>query len=147
MENKTFIIRHKKTLIIATVFILAGIIIFGLKVSRVNDYNNLSDLIIVDKPKTDETVLSPLLITGQARGYWFFEAGFPVKIYDSEGNQLGIAVAQTTNEWMTEDFIPFAAILEFSKPSSKTGTLVLEKDNPSGLPENDDKLIIPIRFD
>ena len=48
---------------------------------------------------------------------------------------------------MTKDFVPFKAELEFSLPSTETGVLILEKDNPSGLPENDDELRIPIRFD
>jgi len=48
---------------------------------------------------------------------------------------------------MTEDFVPFSARLEFTKPVSETGAVVLQKDNPSGLPEHDESLVIPIRFE
>ncbi len=106
-----------------------------------------SNLIIVEKPKLDELVESPLLINGRARGYWYFEASFPVRIFDDNGVELGVAIAQAGGEWMTEDFIPFAAILEFKKPSTERGVLVLQKDNPSGLPEHDAELKIPIAFD
>lgn len=108
---------------------------------------DLSDLIIVEKPKPDEFVVSPLLINGRARGYWYFEASFPIRIYDANNVELGVAVAQAGGEWMTEDFVPFAAILEFKKPSTEKGVLVLQKDNPSGLPEHDAELRIPIIFD
>ncbi len=106
-----------------------------------------SDLIILEKPKSDEFVESPLLINGRARGYWYFEASFPIRIFDDNDIELGVAVAQAGGEWMTEDFVPFAAILEFKKPSTERGVLVLQKDNPSGLPEHDAELRIPIAFD
>ena len=54
--------------------------------------------------------------------------------------------AQAQSDWMTEEFVPFKAMLEFSAPTTATGTLVLEKDNPSGLPENADSLIVPVKF-
>ena len=47
---------------------------------------------------------------------------------------------------MTENFVPFRTELEFRTPTTERGTLVLEKDNPSGLPENSDELRIPVRF-
>jgi hypothetical protein len=47
---------------------------------------------------------------------------------------------------MTEDFVPFEATIKFEKPDTETGFLVLERDNPSGLPEYDDELIIAVRF-
>src|SRR3989344_2208640 len=112
-----------------------------------NSMPNSSDLIVVEKPKSGELVESPLLINGRARGYWYFEASFPVRIFDDNGVELGVAIAQAGGEWMTEDFVPFVAILEFKKPSTKKGVLVLQKDNPSGLPEHDAELRIPVVFD
>ena len=106
-----------------------------------------SDLIIVEKPKSYDLVESPLLINGRARGYWYFEASFPIRIFDDNGIELGLALAQAGGEWMTEDFVPFAAILEFKKPSTERGVLVFQKDNPSGLPEHDAELRVPILFD
>ncbi|MDP4007550.1 MAG: Gmad2 immunoglobulin-like domain-containing protein, partial [bacterium] len=91
-------------------------------------------------------IKSPVLVTGQARGYWFFEASFPVKVFDSAGKELGAGVAQALSEWMTEDFVPFQTTVQFAKPTTQSGFLILEKDNPSGLPEHDDQLQIPVRF-
>lgn len=89
---------------------------------------------------------SPLVITGKARGTWFFEGDFPVKLFDGTGNLLTAVPAQAQDEWMTEDFVPFKAELEFELPLTDTGILVLEKDNPSGLPEHADEFQIPVRF-
>jgi hypothetical protein len=47
---------------------------------------------------------------------------------------------------MTEEFVPFTATLTFEQPETETGFLVLEKDNPSGLPEQADELRIPVSF-
>ena len=106
-----------------------------------------ADLIRLITPRPNEIVTSPLIVTGEARGYWFFEASFPVQILDARGNQIAVIPAQAQGEWMTEEFVSFRAELNFATPlDSDTGTLVLEKDNPSGLPENEDELHIPIKF-
>jgi hypothetical protein len=60
--------------------------------------------------------------------------------------------AQAQGEWMTQEYVPFSITLEFENPSfeadfSKRGALILQKDNPSGLPEHDDSLEIEIRFE
>lgn len=105
-----------------------------------------TDLIRIASPRPNDTIQSPIRITGEARGFWFFEASFPVKIYDANGKELGTAIATATEDWMTEEFVPFEAMMEFKAPTTAAGTLVLQKDNPSGLPENDDKLVVPVKF-
>lgn len=104
------------------------------------------DLLTVDFPLPDDAVSSPLTVFGSARGGWYFEGSFPIKIYDSNGKLLGSALAQAQGDWMRAEYVPFTARLTFAAPSTPTGTLVLEKDNPSGLPEHADQLAIPIRF-
>ena len=105
------------------------------------------DLIRLDCPRPNQEIESPLIIQGQARGYWFFEGDFPIFLTDWDGLIIGQAIAQAKGEWMTEEFVQFEAVLEFEKPEySNRGTLILQKDNPSGLPENDDALEIPVVF-
>lgn len=105
-----------------------------------------TDLIIIDNPRPNQEIASPLLIQGQARGYWFFEASFPVKLYDGNNNLIAVGIAQAKSDWMTENFVPFEVELIFSPAETAKGVLILEKDNPSGLPENDDELRVPIYF-
>lgn len=104
------------------------------------------NLIRVTTPLPNAVVRSPLTIGGEARGTWYFEATFPVKLLDANGKELAAIPAQAQGEWMTENFVPFTATLAFPKPETKTGVLVLQKDNPSGLPANDDELRIPVIF-
>jgi len=104
------------------------------------------NLIQVENIVRGQLVQSPVVLKGKARGYWYFEASFPIRIYDGNGDELGVTIAQAQEEWMTENFVPFEATLQFKTPKTKQGFLVLEKDNPSGLPENADELRIPITF-
>lgn len=108
---------------------------------------DMSNFIRVTTPVKDQLVRSPLLIQGEARGTWYFEASFPVKLLDANGLQLAILPAQAEGEWMTGNFVPFKAEMRFAIPTTETGTLVLENDNPSGLPEFSKEYRIPVRFD
>lgn len=105
-----------------------------------------SNLIRVDSPLPNQEVSSPLVVKGQARGTWYFEASFPVRLLDGTGKEIAVVPAQAEGDWMTEEFVPFKAELKFDAPGIIEGTLVLEKDNPSGLPENVDQISIPVRF-
>lgn len=103
--------------------------------------------VFVSNIKPGDTVASPLTVEGEARGTWYFEASFPIELLDANGNRLVMVPAQATDEWMTEDFVPFRVTLEFpAQPAGSIGTLILHKDNPSGLPEHDDNLHFPVKF-
>lgn len=96
-------------------------------------------------PKDNQEVKSPIKITGKARGFWFFEGSFPIDLVDSSGNIITSTIATSTEGWMTENFIDFSATLEFSKPTSTIhALLVLKKDNPSGNPDFDASIFIPV---
>ena len=102
--------------------------------------------------KPGDTVSSPLTVTGEARGTWFFEASFPIMAVDWDGRIIAQVPAQAQGEWMTEEFVPFSATLIFTTPTAgdpavNRGSLILQKDNPSGLPEHDDSLEIPVVFE
>jgi hypothetical protein len=97
-------------------------------------------------PANNGVISSPLHITGQAKGTWYFEGTFFVKLVDAHGIILAQGPVKSTSNWMTEDFVPFIADLTFASSTTATGTLIFEKDNPSGLPENDASTTVPVRF-
>lgn len=111
------------------------------------DINAQKDLIRVSGIQANQMVKSPLKVSGEARGNWYFEASFPVKLLDANGRLLAEAPAQAKGDWMTTNFVPFEVTLTFAKPTTATGVLVLEKDNPSGLAEYADELRIPVKFE
>ena len=100
----------------------------------------------VTAPSPGAQIASPLTVAGEARGSWYFEASFPVRLVDASGQQLAIVPAQAKGEWMTSNFVPFEVQLSFGTPPTGSGFLILQKDNPSGLPEQADSLVIPVRF-
>jgi hypothetical protein len=103
--------------------------------------------IIVTEPLANTIVKSPLTIRGEVQGNWSFEASFPVAITDNSGNVLVQTPAQLKGDWMTDQMVPFEVILQFQVPQGvSTGQLIFKKDNPSGLPANEDSLTIPVRF-
>lgn len=100
----------------------------------------------VTSPVENTKVTSPLTVTGQARGMWYFEASFPVQLLDGNGQEIAVIPAQAQGDWMTAEMVPFIATLVFTHPSTSTGTLILKKDNPSGDPQYDAQIAIPIQF-
>lgn len=82
--------------------------------------------------ETNALVTSPLTISGKALGSWFFEASFPVNLFDSNNKLLGQGVAQAQGDWMTADFVPFTVSITFDQPETPSGYILFKNDNPSG---------------
>jgi hypothetical protein len=105
-----------------------------------------TDMVKVLSPLPNATVASPLLVRGEARGNWYFEASFPVRLLDASGREIATGIATAQGDWMTTEFVPFEARLTFAAPPTSSGTLVLERSNPSGLPQNAGDVRVPVRF-
>lgn len=135
-------------IIVVGISIIFSVFVFSqLKhTQQVVQQEDKKDSIVLDTPIAQSVVVSPLHLSGKARGMWYFEASFPITILDSNGKEIGSGHATAQSDWMTTDFVPFTADVEFSNPASKLGTLVLKKDNPSGDPSRDDSLVVPVFF-
>lgn len=97
--------------------------------------------------KSGAKVTDGFVLVGEAR-LWYFEGDFPVSVADDNGNVIFRGPASAQEEWMTDQFVPFQVTLDFDKsPETKKGKLILQKDNPSGLMENDEVVEVPIRFE
>ena len=154
----------KKTLpIIVIILIVIGLGVWwrfdAPQVDTENIGNELEkiDLVRLEAPRPNQVIKSPLIVRGEARGYWFFEASFPIYLTNWDGLIIAQDIATAKGDpatgelnWMTENFVPFEATLTFESDKnaySNRGTLILRKDNPSGLPEHDDALEIPVIFE
>ncbi|MEK7641770.1 MAG: Gmad2 immunoglobulin-like domain-containing protein [Patescibacteria group bacterium] len=109
------------------------------------------DMIEVTTPLPGTAISSPLVISGFARGPWYFEASFPVTLTDGDGLIIAEGPAQAQGEWMTTDRVPFTISLNFAVPANadafgRRGTLILKNDNPSGDPARDMAVEIPVLF-
>lgn len=117
----------------------------------ITDITKKANLIRVTTPRPEQIITNPLIVEGEARGSWFFEASFPLVLTDWDGRIIAQGYATALDEWMTEEFVPFRGVLEFEEPEfigefSNRGSFILMKDNPSGLPEHDDALEMTIYF-
>ncbi len=105
------------------------------------------DEILINSPKENEKIKSPLKIEGKAKGNWFFEAQFTAELYDANDNILGRTILKSKGNWMTENFVPFEGELKFSKPATSFGKLRFLSDNPSGIPEKQKIFEMPVQFE
>lgn len=107
--------------------------------------NSDESMIKLDLVRPGVTVLPKFIVSGEARGPWYFEASFPVEVLDKDGKQIAQGIAEAQGEWMTEKFVPFRAEVNVGDYAGRA-TLILKKDNPSGMPENDASLSVPVEI-
>ena len=111
-------------------------------------YTNASaNNIVVESPTPVAVTGKEFSVIGKARGPWYSEASFPVEVLDANGKTIASGVAQAQGEWMTENFVPFKANLKVPDTYTGRATLVLRKDNPSGLSENDASVSFPFTIE
>jgi len=133
-------------IIILVLIVLAGGLWWWRNHQQVQ-FSQYKDFVILTNPIAGDYITSPVIIEGKARGVWFFEASFPIIIVDWDGLIIGQGIAQAQSEWMTTDYVPFRAEILFIKSAVKNnGWIILKKDNPSGLSQNDDAFEVPIVF-
>lgn len=107
----------------------------------------VTELINVDQPLPNSEISSPLTVTGEAVGNWYFEGTFSLELRDAQGNVVAQGNAEAQGEWMTESFVPFTATLRYDNPpDDERGSLVFMKANPSGLEENAQSYSLPVLF-
>jgi hypothetical protein len=107
-------------------------------------------VIEIQSPQAGDSVTSPISVSGQARGYWFFEATAPVTVTNWDGLVIGEGYIEADEDWMTEDFVPFSGSIMYTQqpsPYSATGTIIFHKANASGLPENDAAVEITVQLE
>lgn len=118
------------------------------------------DLLEITLPRADENSSVPVCylqspkttckIAGRARGTWFFEASFPVKLLSPTGETIATAIMQADGDWMTTEFVPFSGEMTFEVAGDQllnmagSYSLIFQKDNPSGEAKFDDQFILPI---
>lgn len=94
--------------------------------------------VTIAEPQQGATVDGTFTVSGDAPNTWFFEAVFPIQVRDSNDNVIGSGQAQAQSDWTKTGLVPFTAAITIGGGYRGPATLILMKDNPSGLPENDD---------
>ncbi|MHC1716731.1 MAG: GerMN domain-containing protein [Candidatus Dojkabacteria bacterium] len=99
----------------------------------------------LESPLPNTEVSCEFEITGKMPNSWFFEGSFPVSI-EVNGKEVFRNVANTEEDWTSEGLKQFYAIVVCKEGCVGNGEIILKKDNPSDLPENDDSFTIPVSF-
>jgi hypothetical protein len=108
-------------------------------------YQNATEKdIFVHAPHPGQSLTQSFVVTGYARGTWFFEAVFPVEVRNKKDVVIGTAQGRADSDWMTTDLVPFTAEINLKALYNGPATIVLRKDNPSGDPARDASISIPV---
>lgn len=116
-------VNNTRYIIIAVLVVIAGLLIYfqqtrpvvapepitPLSDKQTSPATETSELITVTSPTPNQLISSPLIITGQVRGNWFFEATAPVELIDANGNKIAKGNITANGDWMTTEFVPFTA--------------------------------------
>ncbi len=121
--------------------------VFAQTIQKPPSPNSEIDRLRIVNPSPHQLIANPLEIIGQAKGDWYFEASFPIKLLDANNNEVAHITAQAQGDWTTSNFVPFTAKLKFNKPTTSTGTLIFQRDNPSGLIKQAEIVTVPVRFE
>jgi len=139
----------KKEFIIVAVLGVIIVVLLILLILPSKKQNVIIEGLVVDSPKADELISSPLEISGSTNGKGWngFEGQVgTVRLLDSNGNQLGrTAILTATTEW-TNPPVKFQTSISFVSDSEQSGTLVFHNENASGLPENDKEFVLKVKI-
>ncbi|EKE05712.1 MAG: hypothetical protein ACD_19C00182G0040 [uncultured bacterium] len=98
--------------------------------------NNLND---------GDIITSPLEIIGNIDRNWTWEATFSIEIIDSNEKSLNtVPVSVIFNDEQSQTG-SFSVLIPFTTKTDN-GFVVIHADNPSGLPQNDKSIKIPVKF-
>jgi hypothetical protein len=98
----------------------------------------------VETPTPHARLTSPFKVSGQAPGFWYFEAIFPIALVDENGKLLAEAPGQAVDNWMTVQPVRFETEVKFTVTEETRAWLVFTKDNQSGEAVNDGEVRIPV---
>jgi len=90
--------------------------------------------IVVQTPLPDSIVTSPLQLSGEATGTWFFEGDMPVDVLGEYGEIVGQGFVTAQGEWMTSNKVPFIGTVNFDSKNNQNVTIRFRNANPSGEP-------------
>ena len=87
------------------------------------------------------------VIKGAMTSDWFWEGTSFARVEDEQGTQLGFYYVLTSGPAGSDDFHPFELAVDRQEATTATGWLIFEQSTGSGLPEDQNKFRIPVRFE
>lgn len=108
---------------------------------------DIASQVEITSPLPNSEVKSPIVVTGRAKGGWFFEANAGLAVLDANKQPITIGNVTATSDWMTADYVSFAGKITYPMNyKGQSGYIQFSNDNPSGLPENKKTFLVPVLF-
>ena len=83
-------------------------------------------------------------VSGEIKGVYFFEGKAQGFLLDENKKVLNTFPLEATSNWLTADGVSFTASIDTTSALPGAGYIRLKNDNPSGDPEKDKFIDIPI---
>ena len=119
---------------------------FGESGSGARETDATDNEVHVFTPQASSSISSPFTVKGEARGTWYFEGEFPIRLSTSDGTVLAEVPATALGDWMVEEFVPFEVSVAFSSTTATSGTLVLTQHDPSMSSGEQKEVRVPVIF-
>lgn len=117
------------------------------KVLTTFKFSPITNQSTITTPLSNAIIKSPLTVKGTVPQGWMFEGVFSIKLLDQNRKPIALAQGKEIIPGSSYGTLPieFTSSITFQTNATQ-GYLVLDKDNPSGLPEKNESFEIPIRF-
>jgi len=146
----------KFLLTIIAIILLSGAIFFlNKKAPKIEPISTIPDIIqpeimgnkddLVFFSITSGSEVSGLIDAyGIIKSDYFFEGNLPISVLDANKNILRMTNGAATTDWMTIEPVSFKTSLDLTGLPFGPAYIQIHNDNPSGLPENDKFILVPI---
>jgi hypothetical protein len=114
--------------------------------SKKNLFGTAGDLVLFTIPR-DSKVGGRIEATGILKGGYFFEGNAVGSLLSENKSVLKTFPITATGEWMTIDGVPFEMSVDAYDILPGKGFIRIANDNPSGDPENDKYIDVPVVFE
>lgn len=99
----------------------------------------------VQSPHVNQTVYSPLTITGEAKG-WYDGDVFFVQLINESGEVIGGALATASEDVVDDAYVPFTAEIIFDAQEVNGGDIVFQKQKSSESAQSTGSFSFPVFF-
>lgn len=87
----------------------------------------------VKEPYVNETISSPLKISGEAKN-WYVNNAFDIMLLSSDGKTIATGRAEATGDIVDDGYVSFEAEIDFDPEGLVAGDLVFHKDEAAEIP-------------
>ena len=112
-------------------------------IANVSVLGNKNDLVSFSIP-VGSAVSGIQTATGVVSGGYFFEGNIIVRILDGSKVVLRSTYGTATMDWMNTGPVSFTTNLDFTGITTGPSYIEIHNDNPSGLPQYDKSILIPV---